>query len=1160
MEPLKHASDFHSLLDIVYTKDAIVSANGSVEYCGQDFHFQLHREERTGFDISSYTRIKPCHATTDFDVTNCWSIPSAGSCIILHNASNVAMEYKVSQLGENRFYLSFVREISIEGEAQISTPLIKQIDASLDVGTFLLMVLENLPSDIGVFDLEHRYIYLNPQAIQKKELREFIIGKTDFDYCAYKGIDDTLAHVRERIFQEVIRTGKASGWEDEHVQPDGRVKTVLRQFSPIFDDRKELVALLGYGVDITAVKNAQHLAQINEERYRSLFEQNMAGVFRTSETGEIIDANQAYLQIFGFNTIQELQQYNSIDFYPSPEVRNQYLNELKSKGSLKNYLILNKKLDGTWIQLLANVTYRQIGETNYIEGTLIDITALQEATNQLREQKESLEQLAFFLDQTSDAVQVADEDGHFVFLNRTARERLGIREDEMDAYSVLDIQHYFTSVDDWKRHIPELEKAGELRMETTHRNVKTGEETPVEISVIPRNFHGKTYVISTVRDITERITAQRTIEERNKFVNDLTSVVNASSLVSVADLSGKITSVNKNFCAISGYTEEELIGSNHSIVNSGYHTKEFWADMYKSLFSGETWQGEIRNRTKDGSLYWVSTVIYPIKDEQGKPIQFMSIRQEITAAKENESIIQKQINFQELVIRTSSKLINLNPERLEDAINTALKDIGEFVDADRAYIFDYNLDKETTSNLYEWCREGVDPQIDALQNIPFSDVPKWIETHFRGEIMDIPSVAELPNDQFKELMEVQDIKSLIALPMMDGNICTGFIGFDSVREVHTFNETDKIILELFAEMIVNINKRIHFIQEIELANKRYIEINEGLEKIIAEKTAKNNELTQNMANQDKLAMIGEITAGITHDLNTPIGAIKVGAESIHFTLRNLFNQVLEKCTAEQLHLACSLDVSSNTQMFIGGLQTMRETQTMLTYLGEQYPEIEQKDEMAAALVKARIQTNQASIIEKIVHSPNSLAFIDLIYHIQSTRTFVNTVLEAGEKAASVIKNLRFYLKEGGVHQKAPVRLHDNIKTVLNVFNHQLKHGIDLTFDVPEELMVVGYETKLYQLWSNLIKNAIDAMSNGGELQILGKKLGREVVVSIRNSGTPIPEEIREQIFEKFFTTKADKNGTGLGLSIVKKVVEEHHAKIKLESDNSFTSFIVTFED
>ena len=86
------------------------------------------------------------------------------------------------------------------------------------------------------------------------------------------------------------------------------------------------------------------------------------------------------------------------------------------------------------------------------------------------------------------------------------------------------------------------------------------------------------------------------------------------------------------------------------------------------------------------------------------------------------------------------------------------------------------------------------------------------------------------------------------------------------------------------------------------------------------------------------------------------------------------------------------------------------------------------------------------------------------------------------------------------------------------------------------------------------------MSNGGELQILGKKLGREVVVSIRNSGTPIPEEIREQIFEKFFTTKADKNGTGLGLSIVKKVVEEHHAKIKLESDNSFTSFIVTFED
>jgi signal transduction histidine kinase len=360
-------------------------------------------------------------------------------------------------------------------------------------------------------------------------------------------------------------------------------------------------------------------------------------------------------------------------------------------------------------------------------------------------------------------------------------------------------------------------------------------------------------------------------------------------------------------------------------------------------------------------------------------------------------------------------------------------------------------------------------------------------------------------------------------------------------------------------MVVNINKRTQFIQAIEDVNRRYVDINEGLEKIIAEKTAKNNELTQNMANQDKLAMIGEITAGITHDLNTPIGAIKVGAESIQYTLKHLFDSILAKCTFEQLHFACALEIDPNVQMFIGGLQTMRETQAMRQLLEDQYSQLEDREEIANALVKARIQPHQTTVIKQLLGSENPLALIDLVYHIHSIRTFINTVLEAGDKAASVIKNLRFYLKEGDVHHKTEVRLYDNIKTVLNVFSHQLKHGIDLHFNIPSDLVVLGYETKLYQLWSNLIKNAIDAIGEKGELHIEGRKLGHSVEIKVSNTGVPIPKELQEKIFDKFFTTKGGKNGTGLGLSIVRKVVDEHHAKINVESNENVTSFIVTFE-
>jgi signal transduction histidine kinase len=189
---------------------------------------------------------------------------------------------------------------------------------------------------------------------------------------------------------------------------------------------------------------------------------------------------------------------------------------------------------------------------------------------------------------------------------------------------------------------------------------------------------------------------------------------------------------------------------------------------------------------------------------------------------------------------------------------------------------------------------------------------------------------------------------------------------------------------------------------------------------------------------------------------------------------------------------------------------------------------------------------------------NPFDLLDLMYHIQSIRTFVDTVMEAGEKAASVIRNLRFYLKEGANISKENINLHENIGTVLNVFNHQLKHGIDLHFDVPKDFEIVGYESKLYQLWSNLIKNAIDAIGSRGELRITGWKENGHLKIEVKNSGTMIPIEIRGKIFEKFFTTKSEMNGTGLGLSIVSKVIEDHGAQIKLDSNEQNTSFLVTF--
>ena len=151
-----------------------------------------------------------------------------------------------------------------------------------------------------------------------------------------------------------------------------------------------------------------------------------------------------------------------------------------------------------------------------------------------------------------------------------------------------------------------------------------------------------TVIWTTVFAIVRSREASLHLEERTRDLADVNYALEKSAIVAVTDIRGVIKYVNDKFCEISKYTREELLGQDHRILNSGYHPKEFIRGLWTTIANGHIWRGEIRNRARDGSLYWVDTTIVPFLNAAGKPYQYMAIRYEITGRKESEKRLQEQ--------------------------------------------------------------------------------------------------------------------------------------------------------------------------------------------------------------------------------------------------------------------------------------------------------------------------------------------------------------------------------------------------------------------------------------------------------------------------------------------------------------------------------------
>ncbi len=425
-------------------------------------------------------------------------------------------------------------------------------------------------------------------------------------------------------------------------------------------------------------------------------------------------------------------------------------------------------------------------------------------------------------------------DYEFIYVNQKYAEIIGKKVEEIDGERAK----YIFGAENVKK-----EQLNLLKRITDNKNGSIVEEY-AEI----RGKWYKMYVFSEKKNFFTTFlideTREKTVqEEAEQFFR-----VNMGLLCMVRVSDGKILKANSEWEKLLGYKLEEIEGKTFFEF---IHEE----DMTESLEEVEKIKiGEIvsnfvnRYRCSDNSYKYFKWRVYP-KDD----IVYASAV-DITDEKIKEYKLIKQNQLQDLLMKFSLKYINIPINDIENGIKNALITVAEFVNADRSYIFDYNFEKKSMSNSYEWCRAGVSSHIKDMQNIPIEYAASWLEKHGKGEAVLFENISEIENKMIYEILAEQNVKSLITLPLVHEGNCTGFIGFDWVKEFHKFTDEEQKLLLVLSQILVNINNR-----------KK------------TEELLKEEKLNAEKANRAKT----EFLSNMSHEIRTPMNAI-IGLTDILF--------------------------------------------------------------------------------------------------------------------------------------------------------------------------------------------------------------------------------------------------------------------------------------
>ena len=287
----------------------------------------------------------------------------------------------------------------------------------------------------------------------------------------------------------------------------------------------------------------------------------------------------------------------------------------------------------------------------------------------------------------------------------------------------------------------------------------------------------------------------------------------------------------------------------HKHVSEVYPSTEVKriTEMDNKVYGLQTPQTSVIEILSEQGFLTVESTRIPVSD--GDQIEgIITINKNITDIKKIENELKRSYDFQDILIQIASIFINVPVEQANEAISKGLGMVGKHIHADRVYVFDYDFERGITNNTHEYCNEGIDPVIDLLQNQPIEMIDAfWMDNHLKRESIYIPDIEQMNHDsELYRVLKMQDIKSLLTIPLYDDEKIYGFVGFDAVKDYAKWTVDEQKLLKVLAELIVNLKV----------------------------KQTQQNMLVQEKQNALRASEAkGEFLANMSHEIRTPLSGI-----------------------------------------------------------------------------------------------------------------------------------------------------------------------------------------------------------------------------------------------------------------------------------------------